>query len=39
MPRAVSAATRSISAGAAGLTYVTVHQRRPGLQIGTHPGA
>ncbi|MEU9444418.1 hypothetical protein AB0D42_26740 [Streptomyces sp. NPDC048304] len=32
-------ASRSISAGAAGLTYVTVHQRRPGLQIGTHPGA
>ncbi|WBO62385.1 hypothetical protein [Streptomyces camelliae] len=28
-------ATRSISAGAAGLTYLTVHQRRPGMQIGT----
>jgi quercetin dioxygenase-like cupin family protein len=32
-------ASRSISAGAAGLTYVTVHRRRPGLQIGTRPGA
>jgi quercetin dioxygenase-like cupin family protein len=32
-------ASRSISAGPAGLTYVTVHRRRPGLQIGTRPGA
>jgi len=26
-------ATRSITAGEAGLTYLTVHRRRPGLQI------
>jgi quercetin dioxygenase-like cupin family protein len=32
-------ASRSISAGEAGLTYVTVHQRRPGMQIGTRPEA
>ncbi|MEV6118046.1 hypothetical protein AB0L59_37660 [Streptomyces sp. NPDC052109] len=32
-------ATRSVTAGDAGLTYVTVHQRRPGMRIGTRPGA
>lgn len=32
-------APRSITAGEAGLTYVTVHQRRPGMRIGTRPGA
>ncbi|AKJ09163.1 hypothetical protein ABB07_03730 [Streptomyces incarnatus] len=31
-------APRSITAGEAGLTYVTVHQRRPGMRIGTRPG-
>ncbi|MEU2715430.1 hypothetical protein [Streptomyces sp. NPDC007205] len=30
-------APRSIIAGEAGLTYVTVHQRRPGMRIGTRP--
>ncbi|MGW5464304.1 cupin domain-containing protein [Streptomyces sp. NPDC003996] len=28
-------ARRSITAGEAGLTYMTVHRRRPGMQIGT----
>ncbi|MEU8029098.1 hypothetical protein [Streptomyces sp. NPDC049099] len=32
-------APRSITAGEAGLTYVTVHQRRPGMRIGTRPDA
>ncbi|MFI2204299.1 hypothetical protein ACH47Z_26650 [Streptomyces sp. NPDC020192] len=32
-------AARSITAGAAGLTYVTVHRRRPGMRIGTRPDA
>ncbi|WP_189955463.1 cupin domain-containing protein [Streptomyces alanosinicus] len=31
-------APRSITAGATGLTYVTVHRRRPGIQIGMRPG-
>ncbi|MET9452192.1 hypothetical protein [Streptomyces cinerochromogenes] len=31
-------AARSITAGAAGLTYVTVHGRRPGMRIGARPG-
>jgi quercetin dioxygenase-like cupin family protein len=31
-------APRSITAGEAGLTYVTVHQRRPGMRIGSRPG-
>ncbi|MGW7522012.1 cupin domain-containing protein [Streptomyces sp. NPDC054783] len=31
-------AQRSLTAGEAGLTYVTVHQRRPGMRIGTRPG-
>ncbi|MFS4097669.1 cupin domain-containing protein [Streptomyces sp. AF1A] len=31
--------TRSIAAGRAGLTYLTVHRRRPGMWIGTRPGA
>ncbi|MGW3206308.1 cupin domain-containing protein [Streptomyces sp. NPDC001135] len=30
-------APRSITAGEAGLTYVTVHQRRPGMRIDTRP--
>ncbi|MEU6665738.1 hypothetical protein [Streptomyces sp. NPDC046727] len=30
-------APRSITAGAAGLTYLTVHGRRPGMRIGAHP--
>jgi quercetin dioxygenase-like cupin family protein len=30
-------AQRSITAGEAGLTYVTVHQRRPGMRINTRP--
>lgn len=30
---------RGITAGAAGLTYVTVHRRRPGMWIGTRPDA
>jgi quercetin dioxygenase-like cupin family protein len=29
--------TRSVSAGAGGLTYVTVHRRRPGMQIRSRP--
>ncbi|WSV72709.1 hypothetical protein OG623_34450 [Streptomyces sp. NBC_01012] len=29
--------TRSITAGPDGLTYVTVHRRRPGMQIRPHP--
>ncbi|OIJ86219.1 hypothetical protein BIV25_41830 [Streptomyces sp. MUSC 14] len=28
---------RGLTAGAAGLTYVTVHRRRPGMSIGTRP--
>ncbi|MQY33972.1 hypothetical protein SRB17_19380 [Streptomyces sp. RB17] len=32
-------AQRSITAGEPGLTYVTVHRRRPGLWIGTRPQA
>ncbi|MEV5878988.1 hypothetical protein AB0L75_33160 [Streptomyces sp. NPDC052101] len=32
-------APRSITAGAAGLTYVTVHRRRPGMWIGARPDA
>jgi quercetin dioxygenase-like cupin family protein len=34
LPRA---STRSITAGPAGLSYLTVHRRRPGLQIRTRP--
>ncbi|MFF7368958.1 cupin domain-containing protein [Streptomyces tricolor] len=30
---------RSITAGAAGLTYLTVHNRRPGMRIGSRPDA
>lgn len=29
--------TRNITAGADGLSYLTVHRRRPGLQIKTRP--
>ncbi|MCX4885515.1 MULTISPECIES: hypothetical protein [unclassified Streptomyces] len=29
--------TRSITAGAEGLAYLTVHRRRPGMQIGRAP--
>jgi quercetin dioxygenase-like cupin family protein len=29
--------TRSLAAGADGLAYLTVHQRRPGMQIRTRP--
>jgi hypothetical protein len=29
--------TRSIGAGAQGLSYLTVHRRRPGMQIRLHP--
>ncbi|WP_405900655.1 hypothetical protein OG242_27245 [Streptomyces sp. NBC_00727] len=29
--------TRSITAGPEGLTYITVHRRRPGMQIRPHP--
>jgi quercetin dioxygenase-like cupin family protein len=32
-------APRGITAGEAGLTYVTVHQRRPGMWIGPRPDA
>ncbi|WP_251095941.1 hypothetical protein [Streptomyces sp. Caat 7-52] len=32
-------APRSITAGESGLTYLTVHNRRPGMRIGTRPGA
>ncbi|MEV7687515.1 hypothetical protein ACFW1F_34810 [Streptomyces bungoensis] len=31
--------TRSITAGDSGLAYLTVHRRRPGMQIGSHAGA
>ncbi|QTE02544.1 cupin domain-containing protein [Streptomyces cyanogenus] len=31
-------APRSITAGGTGLTYVTVHDRRPGMRIGPRPG-
>ncbi|MFH9657405.1 cupin domain-containing protein [Streptomyces sp. NPDC017248] len=31
-------AVRGITAGPAGLTYVTVHTRRPGMRIGARPG-
>lgn len=30
--------TRNITAGKNGLSYLTVHRRRPGLQIGKRPG-
>jgi quercetin dioxygenase-like cupin family protein len=30
--------TRSITAGSQGLAYVTVHRRRPGMQIRRHSG-
>ncbi|GAA3170163.1 MULTISPECIES: hypothetical protein [Streptomyces] len=29
--------TRALVAGAGGLSYLTVHRRRPGMQIGTRP--
>ncbi|MBR8639737.1 hypothetical protein KEF29_11580 [Streptomyces tuirus] len=29
---------RGLVAGSDGLSYVTVHRRRPGMQIGTRPG-
>jgi quercetin dioxygenase-like cupin family protein len=29
--------TRSLTAGDSGLSYLTVHRRRPGLQIGKRP--
>ncbi|MFF8996720.1 cupin domain-containing protein [Streptomyces achromogenes] len=32
-------AARSITAGPAGLTYLTVHNRRPGMRIGSRPDA
>ncbi|MGV4983631.1 hypothetical protein ACVB8X_18295 [Streptomyces sp. NRAIS4] len=32
-------APRSITAGEDGLTYVTVHRRRPGMRIGPRPGS
>jgi quercetin dioxygenase-like cupin family protein len=32
-------AQRSITAGADGLTYVTVHRRRPGMRIAPRPGS
>jgi quercetin dioxygenase-like cupin family protein len=32
-------ATRGIAAGEQGLSYVTVHRRRPGMRIGRRPGA
>ncbi|MGW3354347.1 hypothetical protein ACWDFL_02845 [Streptomyces bungoensis] len=31
--------TRSITAGDSGLAYLTVHRRRPGMQIRSHAGA
>jgi quercetin dioxygenase-like cupin family protein len=31
--------TRGLTAGAEGLTYLTVHQRRPGMRIGPPPGS
>ncbi|MBO0848378.1 MAG: hypothetical protein J2P20_02865, partial [Pseudonocardia sp.] len=30
--------TRGLAAGADGLTYLTVHRRRPGMGIGPPPG-
>lgn len=30
--------TRNITAGDSGLSYLTIHRRRPGLQIGKRPG-
>jgi quercetin dioxygenase-like cupin family protein len=30
--------TRNLTAGDNGLSYLTVHRRRPGLQIGRRPG-
>lgn len=30
---------RGLTAGSSGLSYVTVHRRRPGMQIGTRPGS
>jgi quercetin dioxygenase-like cupin family protein len=30
-------ASRSITAGDTGLTYLTVHRRRPGMRIGSRP--
>jgi quercetin dioxygenase-like cupin family protein len=30
--------TRNITAGTSGLSYLTIHRRRPGLQIGKRPG-
>lgn len=30
--------TRSLTAGADGLAYLTVHRRRPGMRIGPPPG-
>lgn len=32
-------AVRSLAAGGEGLSYVTVHRRRPGMQIKTRPSA
>ena len=29
--------TRSVTAGTEGLSYLTVHRRRPGMRIGHHP--
>ncbi|NEA51276.1 hypothetical protein G3I35_34630 [Streptomyces sp. SID10815] len=31
--------TRSVAAGADGLSYLTVHRRRPGMRIRPHGGA
>ena len=31
--------TRSLTAGADGLAYLTVHRRRPGMQIRPHGGS
>lgn len=36
LPRA---STRSIAAGEDGLSYLTVHRRRPGMQIRSRPGS
>jgi hypothetical protein len=30
--------TRDITAGKDGLSYMTIHRRRPGMQIRTRPG-
>ncbi|WP_327640757.1 hypothetical protein OHB24_20910 [Kribbella sp. NBC_00482] len=30
--------TRNITAGSSGLSYLTIHRRRPGLQIRKRPG-